>query len=807
MAKLDIKQAAINHVEKAVFGVVLLVVLLGLATANWAPYQGTPGEIRQSVTQGQTALVNHSWPQEEREQFPIVKTDERVYLALHKPIDPRPLESSVDPVVDPLGSNEPVREPVLKTLENLMATAGRVFLEVVPEQDETDLESELALADTTEPAEEDEDIPDELRTRSATAAGPAGGEYGGLAEQAVELQGYGSSYGGGTDYDAEMAMSSGEAYDGAAGYSSALGLGNEAYGGPGMMAASLPKKNGQGHVFASVRAVFPLRDQISKYAEATNQSYQQAAANFDIIDFELQRQSPLPGTNQWPEGEAGWEPVDMSVAADILDSTVGFEADVVNGVVTNSVITMPLPMRISGAWRNQATHERIKNFELSPEQVRIEMEMNRRLLQEAVNQKKTLDQGKVKRGGFADFSFDTNQVTASLMGTNMYSGMSMGMGYGGGGGYGAGYGAEDYPGGAGAGYPGSSRSGRSGRSRRGGSSNAAEGTWEKLITDLAKDAENPEEQEKLIREWITKRATVEGELLLFRYLDFSVEPGKTYRYRVRLELNNPNFGKRIADAGGVAHVVAGETRMTEWSNVTDPVTVPNNTYYFLTRVNEPRGNSRLLPSAQMDVYHWDSQYGTMVNQAFDVQMGQPIADEVKTDVIDAAGQEVKEDEKYEFKSESYLVDVIEDLEIDRTFHSNDRIDESLRLNLIRGFRDEFRTEPQALVNDSALERLVRFDGVVQAKQHKIQKNYVSIQKEKTFKHLFDAADALTATAGFGEYGDVMGAGYGEMMMGGGYGEMMMGGQRNRSALRKGRGSSSRRGRSSGGSRGMMMQGY
>ena len=33
-----------------------------------------------------------------------------------------------------------------------------------------------------------------------------------------------------------------------------------------------------------------------------------------------------------------------------------------------------------------------------------------------------------------------------------------------------------------------------------------------------------------------------NEALLFRYFDFTVEPGKQYRYRVKLWLTNPNFG-------------------------------------------------------------------------------------------------------------------------------------------------------------------------------------------------------------------------------------------------------------------------
>ena len=32
-----------------------------------------------------------------------------------------------------------------------------------------------------------------------------------------------------------------------------------------------------------------------------------------------------------------------------------------------------------------------------------------------------------------------------------------------------------------------------------------------------------------------------GRLLLFRYFDFSIEPGNAYRYRVKLKMRNPNY--------------------------------------------------------------------------------------------------------------------------------------------------------------------------------------------------------------------------------------------------------------------------
>ncbi len=63
------------------------------------------------------------------------------------------------------------------------------------------------------------------------------------------------------------------------------------------------------------------------------------------------------------------------------------------------------------------------------------------------------------------------------------------------------------------------------------------------------------------------------EYKLLRFFDFSAQPGKTYRYRVRLVLNNPNYNigaQYLADA----QFGKGATRATPWSDPSPEVTIP-----------------------------------------------------------------------------------------------------------------------------------------------------------------------------------------------------------------------------------------
>lgn len=759
---MDIKQVALNHVEKAIFGIVMVFVLLGLISTNWSHYEGTPDEIVDKVETGEKNLEANKWPEDEREKYlpnESTRPEAVVYREVFKPINVNRYELTGEIVRDPTPNDEPLREPSLLTLKEPIVTTARVFIEVQPAEDESEEgDTESQLADATD-ADVDDGTLDEFLKREPTdnAMGAAGGEYGGglYQDYAAELTGA---------YEQDMTMAPG--YEGE--YADYLGEGT----GGGM---SLPTKNGQGYHFASVRAVFPLREQIRNYAEATNRSFHEASLTFDILDFELQRQTMQPGANPWPDDENTWETVDLNVARDVLANAAGYEPDVVNGMVTNNVITMPLPMRVSGKWKRQATHPRIKNFELSDEQMKFEVEMNRKMLMGIVEEEKAIRESETPRGGFTDFVFDQREVQQSYMGADSmydmesYMGGSMEMGMGSG----------------------------MGANRRGARNANSNDPMEQLVKKLLEGSEDPKKQEALIREWITQRASVEGELLLFRYLDFSVEPGKTYRYRVRLVLNNPNYGRRIAEAGGMQHVVEGQTRTTEWSDPTDPVRIDEDVKYFVADVRNPRRNP--FPSARMDVFQYDTEHGTTINETFEVAVGQQIADEVNaTTVIDPA-QQLFEEMEYVFHSDDYLVDTIEDIEIDEAFHGGDQVPAEFKLEMMRGVHDRLALKGSLLVRDKDEGLKVR-DPMREQTEHDSMKKYMELQAN-AFQYIKDAQK--TPELG-GEYADLYGEGGGEMYMGMGY-EGETGGPRGRNVLRRssrggasGRAEGGRRARGSGG---------
>ena len=725
MAKFDFKKAAVDHVEKILFGMVILIVLFGLVTTDWSSYKGTPREITQKVEQARNNLALSVWPEEERAKYaltPETAPSQVVRDELFVSISPAQYEPSTRFSVDPAGGKEPLREIEKKAPEELIATTGRVLIELLPEVDESDAAGELAMSAQPMP-EEDPNIADEFRKRP----GNLGGGPGGLEDEyyAPELD----------------AMRNAENVD-VTGVGPGMDLLDPLGGG-----VALPTKNGEGFPFVSVRAVFPVREQIARFADAMHVPFAEAARQFYIIDFELERQE-LQSATTWSE----WEPVQIEVATDILSRSAGYDADVVNSAITDPVVTMPLPMRISGRWYSQATHPRIKNFVLDDKQIQLEMELNSLMLEKAIEERKAVKKTAVQRGGFASMSFGSNEIQSQLMGSeSVYDSSAYMM-------------ESSMP----AGMPGP----RGSRGPQAG--NAPTAGMDQLLEKLVD--KNDKERKEALRGWIQERAKADGELLLFRYMDFSVEPGKTYRYRVRFKIPNPNFGRRISEADGLAHVVEGETRETEWSNITEPAAVPSNVDYFLAGVHEPNRtrNNELAPSASMEIFQWDNRYGTTMNAKLEVRSGQEIAGEVETEVIKPA-ENVFEKEKYKFKSTDFVADVIGDLEVDPTFHGQGK--EAVKL--LRGANGYMLAMGQVLVATPA--GLELYDGHSRRAQLQALTSHQKQQAEY-FEGIKKAQEAL-ANVGVGSELDPYGLGSAESAMMDEYGGAS---SRQKNVLRRGR---------------------
>jgi hypothetical protein len=110
----------------------------------------------------------------------------------------------------------------------------------------------------------------------------------------------------------------------------------------------------------------------------------------------------------------------------------------------------------------------------------------------------------------------------------------------------------------------------------------------------------------------------EGEVAVW-YHDDSVEPGRTYRYRMRVDLLNTYLGRREAlKDPAQAETVALKG---EWSLPSAPITVAPKRHFFVA------GPKFGEPAARVDVFTWHK--GHWLRETFDVEVGDVIGEVVK----------------------------------------------------------------------------------------------------------------------------------------------------------------------------------
>ena len=699
----DAKAFLVNHTEKLVLGAAGLMVLAFLGGSQWSSYKGTPDEIKEKVSKSRAALVGHAWPDEEKLKYEMtqMRTPKQVvHDNLRNPIAVSQYEMSTRFISSPWQGKEPLREPSLLTLEDALATAGKVLIE--RPLDPSTLEAETAegsLAENSEgrpgslPTPPD---PDDEFTTGRPAAGDLTGSLPGSA-----LPGAATAHGAPAG-STPMALPGAAASPAAAGHGASSPYGEMAGMGGGVVGTV---REAQGYYFASVRAVFPLKEQIRRFQEAIHaKTFDSASYYFEVIDFNLERQEQIGQTQNWSE----WQPVDTQSAVDVLTQSMPPEPDIVSGTVTNNVITMPLPPRIYGNWRKTGSHPRIDEFELTDAQVEMEMELQTRMLElMKENQKKTEVKPRKQKGGFSSIMGDSRALQSEVFGGSAY-GSGMSSAYGG------------MPASSGM-MPAMPSKGRPAPGAAKGAATNPSDMMKKLLETDDKDA-----QSKALREYIQTRVTANGELLLFRYMDFTVESGKTYRYRVRLVLNNPNFGHLASEANGETLVVEGETRTTEWSNVTAPVTLERDIYYFVKDVDSRSGKTKV------SLFQWDTKLGTTINADLDLYPGQHITGTVKTNVIDPAKSTYEESKAYKFVSSDVFVDTHSDVSLDRNLHKD--------LKLPGGSKGDALLPEEVLVVQANTGELAVIDPVRQAAEQKRLEDYQKSQATH-FEYLKASANA------------------------------------------------------------------
>jgi hypothetical protein len=140
----------------------------------------------------------------------------------------------------------------------------------------------------------------------------------------------------------------------------------------------------------------------------------------------------------------------------------------------------------------------------------------------------------------------------------------------------------------------------------------------------------------------------EAPTIMVRTLDFTVEPDKAYRYRLRVVVKNPNLNWETV-APGVD--TTAEELPGPWSEATDPVRVPADVTTYAVR---PAPSNR-ADDVEFQVARWDPATGVTVVKTFTYAPGQ-IVGEVSSAAIPKDNGEGRTSKNIDFVSRQLLVD-------------------------------------------------------------------------------------------------------------------------------------------------------
>lgn len=594
LAKLkgtNYKQAVIDHGEKLFLGVIGLFVLICLAGTSWSRYDKLPKEFQDKVEAGERNIQASAFTVEEQNKYKPLDIMQAVQT-LQSPLEPGRYEYSTNWFWPMYPTAIKITEPKWFAAIQPIADFGKAVIVETPPPDQSAplVASTIEGSDAAKKLAADND--DEFAPKRTTTTDGTGGRAGAGAAGGATLNDAAGITGAGAPAGSYKNIGGGGA-----------GMADGMTGMTGSMGQSGPKVHAHGNRFVSVRAVFPLGDQLDELVKAMHEQKQKAADFVTFLDFEVERQVAQPGDKPW---SGAWDKVDLQATLDLLDR-IEFDTDLVDPVFTDSVFTMPLPQRVIGKWNRWASHPLIKT--LTDEQAEAQALLNERLVEEAAKKKA---EDKFAKKGFASKVHDARGLRGQ------FSGQMPGM-------------ATDM------------------------NNMFAKGEMATFNPNLGAAGMN----DAMSGITNSMNATGNGKMskyLLFRYFDFQVTPGNAYRYRVRMTLLNPNFKRPVEELVDES-IAAGEVRVTPWSEPTPHVFVPEEQHLFLAKAEKPKTDTG-LPLANIDVYQWFSEAGTTIAAKVEkLQLGQFIGGRCpKTEVYRPANDSLKEEEVPVFTG-SLLADV------------------------------------------------------------------------------------------------------------------------------------------------------
>jgi beta-lactamase regulating signal transducer with metallopeptidase domain/biopolymer transport protein ExbD len=164
--------------------------------------------------------------------------------------------------------------------------------------------------------------------------------------------------------------------------------------------------------FISVRALFERTANIRWLADRLRIAPSEIEKDFQVFDFELQRQTRARADEEWNN----WEQVDIQTAVDVLAQCAGYAPDVVPTGATSASITMPLPTRALGNWDyREVSHPGLQDRQPSADEVAHQNTVLLQLMKDVMTRRKSIPATPGPEGsGFSNVVFDTRRLVNEL---------------------------------------------------------------------------------------------------------------------------------------------------------------------------------------------------------------------------------------------------------------------------------------------------------------------------------------------------------------------------------------------------------
>lgn len=617
LKNLDYKQLAIDHGEKVVIAFIGLLIASVLYGSNWKATDKSPSELKEKAEQAATKIEEQPWPATaERKKAGLGQGNQladKVALLL-TPVSASGF--SIQPMNPPLHPDKMlISMPRWLPVQHLIADSGF---------------ADLSLRPGTPPLDEGFIRKEHKEKESKAKARRERMERMMKQREAALMPKTPKKDENDDSIPEELRPKSPVAADAGGGFGIGRRSGRMGPGGGGSKkrkteeVAPTPvrqvaaKPVGRGYPFVAVRGIFPLADQVKELARATGSpsSEKDVQSLVQFRDFKLERQtrSDRPGADPW---NGPWEAVDRDVVLQLLENDVsGYAPETVLDGLIDGHICMPYPDRVVGQWDRFATHPDIKEFTLTDDEVQAQVEYEMKLIEKIKAQDEQNKKPADKRG-FMTLTKDMRSLNAK---------------------------AQQVP-------EGDEKSIR-----------------RQILEKLQSGSGDKDQMTEQLEEFVRTRATPVDHYVLFRYLDLKVEPGKTYRYRVKLVVTNPFHERRVEEVTDPA-IIEGEDRETEFSEPTAPVSVPDKAQFFVKRVDWRPGRPS-LPSADVDIFQWFAETGTVVNKVLTgTQIGQLIGGRKPAEVLRPADN-VFDNESVLFSTKDALLDVYNGFSFDSSLHKD-----------------------------------------------------------------------------------------------------------------------------------------